>query len=176
MGRDKASLPVDGGTLLEWVVRTLGPSFADTIVSGVGAPSGARAVADLRPGAGPLAGIEAGLAAAGTGHAFVLACDMPRVSARLAALLLERCRGHDVAMARVAGLDQPTCAAYDRAALPRITAFLDSGGRRAGALIAELDAVRVGEAELASSGIARGELADLDTPADYEAFLASLRA
>ncbi len=176
MGRDKATLPVAGVTLLEWIVRTLGPSFRETIVAGASAPSGARAAADLHAHAGPLAGIEAGLRTARADRAFVIACDMPRVSARLATLLLERSVGHDIALPRVADLDQTTCAAYARSVLPRITAFLDSGGRRVATLIASLDAVRLDEAELARAGIGRDELADLDTPADYDAFVASLRA
>lgn len=175
MGRDKWALPVADGTLLEWIVRTIGLSFAEAIVCGTSAPSGARAAADLREHAGPLAGIEAGLSAARTDRVFVLACDMPRASARLAQLLLERSVGHDVALPRVAGLEQPTCAAYARSVLPKLTSFLDSGERRVKHFVASLDAVRLDEAELARAGIGREELADVDTPEDFEAFVASLR-
>ena len=174
MGREKATLPVGKGTLLEWLVRALGPSFAETIVCGAAAPSDARAVPDRRPGVGPLAGIEAGLAAMATERAFVLACDMPRASARLAGLLLGRGRGHDIALPHVAGRDQPLCAAYQRSALPKISAFLDKGERRVNALVASLDAVRVGTDELVRGGVRARELDDIDTPAEYESFLASL--
>jgi molybdopterin-guanine dinucleotide biosynthesis protein A len=176
MGRAKAELPVNGVTLLEWMVRRLGPDFAETIVAGTIAPAGARGAPDRHADAGPLAGIEAGLLAARTQAVFVVACDMPRASAQLAALLLARCTGHDAAVPRVGGRLQPACAAYARTAAPKIGAYLDRGERRATEMLDELDAVFVDERELASQGIAPTELADLDTPADYDAFIASLRA
>jgi molybdopterin-guanine dinucleotide biosynthesis protein A len=107
--------------------------------------------------------------------AFVLECDMPRASIRLAALLLDRCAGHDAAVPRIAGRAQPTCAAYARSAMPKLGAYLDSGERRATEALDRLDVSYVDESELARSGISAAELHDLDTPADYEAFLASLR-
>lgn len=175
MGRDKATLPLPDGTLLERIVRVIGPAFREVIVCGAAAPAGARAVADRRADSGPLAGIEAGLSEARTAEAFVLACDMPRVSARLASLLLERSRGHDVALPRVGDRDQPLCAAYTRTTLPKLSSYLGAGGRRVATFVASLDAVRVGEDELTRAGIALEELSDIDTPADYEAFLTSLR-
>ncbi len=174
MGRAKADLPVRGGTLLEWVVGRLAPAFAETLVAGGAAPSGARAVADRRTGAGPLAGIEAALAEMRTPCGFVVACDMPRVSEALAALLVSRCAGHDAAVPRTGGAAQPACAAYRRSALPKIGALLDAGERRLTEAVATLDARYVDDAELRASGIAAGELADLDTPEDYAAFVASL--
>jgi molybdopterin-guanine dinucleotide biosynthesis protein A len=175
MGRPKSELPVGDVTLLEWIVARLGASFAETIVAGARAPRGARAVSDGRVDAGPLAGVEAGLAAMAMPIAFVLACDMPRASIRLAALLLDRCAGHDAAVPRIAGRAQPTCAAYARSAMPKLGAYLDSGERRATEALDRLDVSYVDESELARSGISAAELHDLDTPADYEAFLASLR-
>jgi molybdopterin-guanine dinucleotide biosynthesis protein A len=175
MGRPKAELPVGDGTLLEWVVGRLGPSFAETLVCGDLNARVGRAVADRYPDAGPLAGIEAGLREMRTDAAFVLACDTPRATPSLAALLLARAAGHDAAIPRVAGRDQPTCAAYRAQAAPAIGAYLASGGRRVSGAIARLDAMWIEEAELAREGIAHAELDDLDTPADYEAFIASLR-
>lgn len=174
MGRDKASLLVAGEPLVDWMVRRLGPSFAETLVCGGPASVGARAIPDRRHGAGPLAGIEAGLTAMRTPTAFVLACDMPRATAALAALLLGRLGEHDVCLPRVAGIDQSTCAAYARASLEKITAYLDAGGRRVASLLATLDVVRLDEDELARAAIAVDQLADLDTPEDYAAFLASI--
>ena len=176
MGRSKASLPVAGVTLLEWLVQRLAPKFAETIVAGAAAPAGAREAPDRRTDVGPLAGIEAGLLESRMPRAFVIACDMPRASTRLAALLIERCVGHDAAVPRVDGRAQPTCAAYARTAAPKIGAYLDRGARRATEMLDELDAVFVDKPELARVGIAVDEFADLDTPADYDAFIASLPA
>jgi molybdenum cofactor guanylyltransferase len=184
MGRPKADLPVQGVTLIEWIVARLGPDFAETIVAGAPTPYGARGATalgtvsapDLRPDAGPLAGIEAGLRAARSPYAFVIACDMPRASARLAELLLSRCLGHDAAVPQADGRAQPACAAYSKGASAAIGAYLDRGERRATEMLRHLDTVFVDAHDLAAAGIAMNELADLDTPEQYEAFIASLRA
>ena len=176
MGRAKAALPVAGVTLLEWIVQRLGPEFAETIVAGAVAPAGAREAPDRRADAGPLAGIEAGLLESRMPRAFVIACDMPRASARLAALLIEHSAGHDAAVPLADGRAQPTCAAYARTAAPKIGAYLDRGARRATEMLDELDTVFVDERELARVGIDDLEFADLDMPADYDAFIASLPA
>ena len=176
MGRDKTALPVDGVTLLEWMFRRLGPEFAETIVAGAPAPEGAREARDRRADAGPLAGIEAGLLAARSPFAFVVGCDMPYVGVPLASFLLAQCAGHDAAVPRVARRAQPTCAAYARTSAVKIGAFLDRGARRATEALNDLDVVYVDERGLGAEGIAASELTDLDTPADYDAFIASLRA
>ncbi len=175
MGRPKHALPVGGVTLLEWIIARLAPAFAETVVSGAPAPPGTRAVADGRHGAGPLAGIEAALLAMRGDRAFVVAVDMPNVSPRLAAALLARLDTHDAVVPRVSGRPEPTCAAYARSAVPKIGAFLETGERRATAALERLDVVFADEDELRAAGVAASELADLDTAADYEAFLASLR-
>jgi len=172
MGRPKHELVVGRVTLLEWLVARLAPSFAETIVVGAPAPRGARSVADRRDNAGPVAGIEAGLLAASWDRAFVLACDSPRVSARLASLLLERCADHDAAVPRILGRAQPTVAAYARRAAPKISAYLDTGRRRATEMLGALEVVYL---DLPASGVAASELDDLDTPDDYETFLAEMR-
>ena len=175
MGRPKHELPVAGTTLLAWQVARLSRFFGDTIVVGAPAPAGARSVPDARPDAGPLAGIEAGLLATRQDdRAFLLACDMPRASAALGAMLLTLSDGHDAAVPRVGGIAQPTCAAYARSAQPKISAFLDGGRHRATLALAELDVRYVDDDELRANGIAQSELGDLDLPSDYEAFVASL--
>lgn len=171
MGRPKAELPVEGQTLLEWMVRGLAPAFAETLVCGAIAPPGARSVADRHPMAGPLAGIESGLTAMRTTHAFVLACDIPGATPRLAALLLDRVLGHDAAVPLVGRWAQPVCAAYRKGVAPTISSYLDAGGRSLLGLIEQLKTAYVDEDALTSASIARQELADLDVPADYDAFI-----
>jgi molybdopterin-guanine dinucleotide biosynthesis protein A len=175
MGRPKAELPVAGTTLVAWLVARLGPSFIETIVVGAPAAPGSRAIPDRRPDAGPVAGIEAALSAAPSDRVFVLACDTPRATANLAQLLVDRCSGHDAAVARLAGRPQPTVAAYARSAGPKLSAYLDADKRRATEALGVLDVEYIDDAALARSGIAPAEFADLDTPADYEAFVAEVR-
>ena len=87
MGRDKAVIVVAGETLLARAARTLSGVFDEVLVVGreappPGLPPHVRALADERPGLGPLGGIATALAAAGHEWVFVCACDMPLLDAR----------------------------------------------------------------------------------------------
>jgi molybdopterin-guanine dinucleotide biosynthesis protein A len=173
MGRPKALLSVRGITLIEWMAGRLAPGFDQLLVSAGDErqlPESLRAhlVRDLRPGAGPLAGIEAGLAAAQHEALVVVACDMPGVGVELTARLLAASEGHDAAVPRLGGRPEPTCAAYRRSAAAPVAALLDSGGRKAAEALDRLD-VRWIDDEPAA------QFADIDTPEDYAGFLDALR-
>ncbi len=62
--------------------------------------------------AGPLAGIEAGLAATATQLAFVTAADHPFVSSQLASALADAAEGVDMVIPRIADRMQPLHAVY----------------------------------------------------------------
>src|SRR2546429_3881629 len=86
MGRPKALLPVGDTTLIEWLVGRLAPAFEHVAVAArdpAQVPPGLRprVVRDLHLDAGPLAGIEAGLAASPYDALVAVACDMPDVTA-----------------------------------------------------------------------------------------------
>jgi molybdopterin-guanine dinucleotide biosynthesis protein A len=173
MGRPKALLPVGGSTLIEWMALRLGVGFDHLLVSARDEgqlPESLRAqlVPDLRPGAGPLAGIESGLAATPHDVLVAVACDMPGVQVELTRRLVAASGGHDAAVPRVGGRPEPTCAAYRRSAAAPISALLDAGGRRAAAALQELD-VRWLDDEPAA------QFANLNTPEDCAAFLDALR-
>lgn len=171
MGRPKALLDVGGRTLVEWIVDRLGAAFVEVLVSANDdrfVPEGARGVHDLHLGAGPLAGIEAGLAAARQPAVFVLACDTPLVTPEIAAALLDALDGHDAAVPRIDGRPEPTAAAYSTAAAPAIAGALGGGERRVQSVLEELDVAWV-------EGLDPGAFRNLNTPADYRAFLDALR-
>jgi molybdopterin-guanine dinucleotide biosynthesis protein A len=173
MGRSKALLPVCETTLVEWMVGRLASGFEQLLVSAGDErqlPEGLRVhlVRDLRPGAGPLAGIEAGLAASRYEVLVAVACDMPRVGGGLTQRLLAASEGHDAAVPRVGGRPEPACAAYRRSAAPAITTLLDAGRLQAAAALEELDVRWL-------DGEPPGQFADLDTPEDYARFLDALR-
>src|SRR5512143_333091 len=85
MGSDKASLVLDGKTLLESVTATMQQVFPKVVVSvrelraGVPVP---QVRAEI-PASGPLAGLVAGLAQVETPWMFAVACDMPFVTRAL---------------------------------------------------------------------------------------------
>lgn len=86
MGRDKALLAFDGGTLLQRQVRALESLCARVAVSG--AYAGFDCIADMRPDAGPLAGLQAA-SAAWHGALLAVPVDMPLMTAELLAELVQ---------------------------------------------------------------------------------------
>ncbi|MFW6161746.1 MAG: molybdenum cofactor guanylyltransferase, partial [Planctomycetota bacterium] len=84
LGRDKATLPVEGRTLIERGLDHMALLFDEIVV--VGRPEGlaphpavTQAVPDAVPGVGPLGGIATGLATMERRWGFFVACDMPRL-------------------------------------------------------------------------------------------------
>jgi len=144
MGRPKAWLEIGHTILLRWVTDRLAPDFEEVLVSfaepeQLEQPIPYRVVFDRKQAAGPMAGIEAGLAAARHDPVFVIACDMPFVTREIAAMTVAAARTSDAAVPRIDGRAEPVCAAYRKSALPIITAALDAGSRRAADVLAAME-------------------------------------
>jgi molybdopterin-guanine dinucleotide biosynthesis protein A len=168
MGRPKAWLEVGETILLRWVADRLAPQFAEVLVSfaepeQLEQPVPYRVVFDRKHSAGPMAGIEAGLAAARHDPVFVIACDMPYVTKDVATLAVAAARTCDAAVPRIDGRPEPVCAAYRRSALPHITDSLNAGQRRAADVLATLDITWL---EDIGSDVVRS----LNTPDEYLRF------
>jgi molybdenum cofactor guanylyltransferase len=135
MGQDKTLLQVAGRSLLELALdklRALGcdgsapPRIAGTRPD---LSSYAPIVPDLRPGCGPLSGIEAALAATTQPLNLFLPVDLPLLPARFLGWMLWRAEitGAQVTVPRVNGRPQPLCAVYHRDLLPGVSASLAVG-------------------------------------------------
>ncbi|HMS73745.1 MAG: molybdenum cofactor guanylyltransferase [Gordonia sp.] len=147
MGTDKASMQWPGGDaepMLARIVRTIAErcdrvyvvateeSSAYQLLHGTGGPE-AVWVTDEEPGAGPLGGLAAGLAAAaadGFGLGFVCATDMPLIGP---GLIDELARGAtpstQAVIAHDARRDHPMAAIY-RTLSAQVVADLVAGGER----------------------------------------------
>ena len=115
MGRDKATLELDGQRLVDRAVRGLAECCAEVLVApGPARPltvAGAETVADA-PGEGPLAGIVAGLEAAGAPLVAVIAVDLPRASAAVLRALAATWDAEAAVVPLVEGKLQPLHAVY----------------------------------------------------------------
>lgn len=174
MGRPKAWLEVGDTNLLRWMVPRLAPAFSQVVVSFAEPEQVAehvpyRLVFDRRPGAGPLAGLEAGLMAARHEVTFAVACDMPYVTVDVAEMAVAAARGCDAAIPLVGDRPEPVCAAYRRSALPAISAALDAGDLRAADLASRLDVTWL-------DGLAPALFRSLNTPDEYERFRDAVQA
>ena len=98
---------VGGESIITRQLRVLAPLVAETVISGAEV-AGHRSVHDAVTGAGPLAGIAAGLAASTTPWLLVVACDMPYLTTELLSQMIaatgEAC---DAVGVRARGLPEP---------------------------------------------------------------------
>jgi len=151
MGRDKAQILFDSEPLVIRAVRRLARVCTDVVVaSGDGHRLdhlGVTQVADALPGAGPLAGIAAGLESARHDLVAVIAVDMPAASPAVLAFLAGLWQGEAAVVPVVAGRWEPLHAVWARSAAPGIVACLQAGERRVMVALATLGARLVGEAE-----------------------------
>jgi len=142
MGADKAllRLPSGGPTLIERVVVAARAVTDDVVIVAEDAgrlPSmPVRTVPDAIAGAGPLAGLVAGFAAARNPDILALACDLPSLSVLLLRWMVGLPRTWDALVpfhpneADKAGWE-PLHALYTRACLGPMRAALDRGDRQA---------------------------------------------
>jgi molybdenum cofactor guanylyltransferase len=133
MGQDKALLLLAGRSLLELAMgrlRALPLHAAPRIAAARSDLSSyAAVVADLRPGCGPLSGIEAALAASSQPLNVFLPVDMPLLPAQFLAWMLLRAEttGALMTVPRISGQPQPLCAVYQRNLLASLSESLLAG-------------------------------------------------
>ena len=147
MGQCKALMEVDGETLLRRTVRTLA-GFRELWLSAndpaLAQDLPVRLVADHYPGHGPLAGLEAALAATEQEALVCVSCDLPYLTAAVPALLLEHLGEADAAVCvDSTGRIHPLCGIYRRGTLPVIRSLLESDERRMMAFLQKIDCVYV---------------------------------
>ncbi len=180
MGRDKATLPFGAETLLQRVVRIVRPLVDEVVVVTAAGqvtpplPEAVRVVRDETPDQGPLGGLQAGLRAASADVLLATGCDVPFLQPALVALLFASIAEADIAVADEGGFTHPLAAVYRRSVLPVVERLLGQARRRPVFLFEEVATVRVGEAALRRADPDLRSLANLNTPAAYEAALARL--
>lgn len=133
MGEPKAGLLLpDGETMGGRVARILSFVCREVVLLGPpgtpGAPPGLPFIADLRPGRGPLAGIEA-LLASGRGRSYlVVPCDQPLLLPSMLRALAAAAEGGAAAY-RLPGREEPEPLplALPASALPLAAESLDAG-------------------------------------------------
>jgi molybdopterin-guanine dinucleotide biosynthesis protein A len=129
--------------------------------------SGTRRIADIVPGCGPLGGLHAALTHAHEDHVFVVACDMPYVTAAFGEYLLSLAGAVDVVVPRTERGYHPLCAVYARACLEPIAARLAERRLALHELLTAVPARVVTEEEMSRFGTPSRLLANVNTPAEY---------
>ncbi|HEY7050807.1 MAG TPA: molybdenum cofactor guanylyltransferase [Mycobacterium sp.] len=151
MGRDKATLPYLGGTLLEHVVTVVGERCAPVfVIAAPGQPMPATDADVLRdhvPGVGPLVATGRGLRAAadaGATWAFICAVDMPFLDAALIDTLVESSTNltADVVLPWD-GRDHFLAGLYRTSLVDTVATLVDAGERSMAALVNSVEAQRI---------------------------------
>jgi molybdopterin-guanine dinucleotide biosynthesis protein A len=170
MGRDKALLPWENGTLLDHAIARLRAVCDEVrILSGPERryeDRGVPVVADRVRDAGPLAGLDAALADAGGRPILFLGVDLPFVTCALLEALRAWLVGADAAVPVVAGRPEPLCAAYGPGGLDAVRARLAAGERRMTSFWPDVSVHEVREIELAGLGDAAALFRNLNRPED----------
>jgi molybdopterin-guanine dinucleotide biosynthesis protein A len=172
-GRDKLAEPIDGRPLLDYPIIAV-RALTDEIVV-VAAPDADLAVADRvtvvhdsRPFEGPLAALDAGLAASRADRVVVVGGDMPTLVPAVLGRLLASLRPD--ATAAILEVDGPRAilplALMREPAHAAVLRLLDAGERRLGALLDVLDVRIVASAEWRFDDPDGRTLRDIDTPSD----------
>lgn len=173
MGTNKALLPAGNQeTLVGRVVANL-RALSDDVVLVSNSPElyadlNVRHAADRFPGAGPLAGLHAGLLAVRHEWAFIAACDMPLVDHRLVRFMVVLTAGHDAVVPRIGESIEPLHALYSRACLPAIETRLQNGQRRVISFYPDVRVRYVEGREIAIFDRGGRTFSNANTPEDWE--------
>ncbi|HEU0265780.1 MAG TPA: molybdenum cofactor guanylyltransferase, partial [Geobacterales bacterium] len=126
-----------------------------------------RKVADIYPGAGPLAGIHAALHHARTDLVFITACDMPRLNGELIRYLALRGDPEGVVVPEGAKGVEPLHAVYGKGCLSAVDETLAQGERRVAAMYLRSRLTTVGQEELAPFDPTFTSFTNINTPEEY---------
>ncbi|TMD24400.1 MAG: molybdenum cofactor guanylyltransferase [Chloroflexi bacterium] len=176
MGRDKAELPAGDGMLVEHLAHRLRPVVDETIIAGGPASlelAGVRRIDDRHPGMGPLAGMHAGFLKARHTLVWVVACDLPDVEPALGPLMRSLVQDCEAVVPLPGDEPEGVCALYRRALAPRIEAMLNAGERSVRSLLARCTVRYLSAIELRAVDPGLRSFRNINTPADYEAWLST---
>jgi molybdopterin-guanine dinucleotide biosynthesis protein A len=148
---DKGLVPLGGRPMVAYVLERLAPQVDDILINANQHASqyaafGHPVIADTIAGfAGPLAGLQVGLAHASHPLVATVPCDSPFLPADLVARLAAALEADNAELAVARTFDQPhpVFALVRREVLPHLTHFLEGGGRKIDAWYSALRIVEV---------------------------------
>ena len=183
MGRDKATLPLFGETMLQRMVRILQSACTEVLIVAANAqnlpslPDEVLVVRDGHPQRGPLQGLCDGMGALpedATGT-FVCGCDLPLLQPAFVQELTARLGDHEIAVPSDDRGVHPLAAVYRRSVLPTIETLLAGGQRRMSDLLAACDTLEVPADNLRAVDPELHSLLNCNAPEDYEVVLEIIR-
>jgi len=171
MGSDKSLLPLNGALFIEHVYRLMAELFEEVILV-TNAPDlyqriPCRKVPDLYRVKSSLAGIHSGLSHARNAKAFVVACDMPFLSAAVIRRLCNWTADADLLLPRNAHGIEPLHALYSKTCLPAIEKLLEAGRLKISLFFPEIHLVEVAAESLMDLDPEGLSFRNINTPREY---------
>ena len=170
MGQDKASIVLAGESLLNRAIANLQPLFDHIIISvrepqtGISLPQ----ICDKNTKRAPMVGIATALDKIETNWVFVVAVDMPFISADLIRFLAKKRGNKQVVVPMIDEHLQPLFAYYAKACLPAMQQQIVAGNRSLRRFIDGLDSVIVPKEALEPFDSSLVSFLDLDSLKDLE--------
>jgi molybdopterin-guanine dinucleotide biosynthesis protein A len=146
---DKGLQPLRGKPMVAAVLARLAPQVDEILINANQnlqdyEAFGHRVVPDAIGGfAGPLAGLHAGLGAAGHPLVLTAPCDSPFLPLDLFTRLFEKIKANDLAVAKTGDQPHPVFALVRSSVRQNLEAFLAGGGRKIDAWYASLKVIEV---------------------------------
>ncbi|PLS03875.1 molybdenum cofactor guanylyltransferase [Neobacillus cucumis] len=154
MGTNKALLRINEKTNIERIAEKLKLLFDDIILVTNDSEQyeflGVRMVPDQYPGMGPLAGVHAGLMASEYDANFIVACDMPFVSGKLAEAMVSNALHYDAVIPVINGKMHPLFAVFKKQAASPVEQSIQGGQLRMKDVLDHLNVLYLTEKELAT--------------------------
>lgn len=163
MGRDKASIELEGRPLIAASLDALAGASMVTVVGGKdrSLDLGVPCIPDAVSGRGPLVGLLTALEHAHRDSLVVLSCDLPAVSRRAVTNLLDALGDADAVVPVIGGRMQWVASAWRRRAHGRMAAAHGRGARSVHEAVSDLRVCYLLDTDDA--------YVDVDTPAELEA-------
>lgn len=173
MGREKAFLELGGRPLVEIVIERVQQACKEVLLV-AGDPDryrhlGVPVVRDVFRGAGVLAGLHAGIAAASHDLTVAVGCDMPFLVPDLLRAFGNWAKDVDVVVLREGGLVEPLHGAYRRTCIAPIEAAIREGQRRIVAFFPRVRVRYVTATDVAPFDRALSSIRNVNTPEEWEA-------
>ncbi len=172
MGKNKSFLKIGERLLIERVYAIMAVLFRDIIMV-TNTPElyefiSCRTVADIYPGAGPIAGLHAGLRASGTDRIFAAACDMPFLNAALIRFLCQNSEEYDaIVPLSCSGFCEPLHALYAKSALNAMQQAIELGDKSIMNLLDRLKTKQIANDTFQSIHGAEESFRNLNTPEEF---------
>ena len=174
MGRPKAELPFDGGTMLDYIVSEMMRVFDDLVVAVAESRLyawegyGARSIEDRVPNRGPLSALEQALGAVEFDRAFVCSCDVPFVNGDLARKLCDMLGDDDAVIPHADGKLQTLHAVYRKNCAKVLGTMRSKGEHRLHEIVNFAKVRVVPEEEIRALDHEMLSFFNVNTPEDYQ--------